>query len=145
MISTPVTSLRDIPASLAAIHDPQERLARIVEMGRAADPLPEACKTDDHLVPGCLSRLWLLCEYRDGKCWFRCDSDSAVVKGIASLICQFYSGRSPQEVLAHEPDFLAQMGIRQHLSANRRNGLARVRGMIAVYAGALCGDAARTS
>lgn len=95
-----------------------------------------ALRVDAHRVEGCLARLWLVAEYRDGRCWFRSESDSLIVKAVAGLICEFYSGRTPAEILAHPPEFLSRLGITQHLTQNRRAGLARVWEIIRAYAGA---------
>jgi cysteine desulfuration protein SufE len=81
---------------------------------------------DAHLVPGCLARLWLIAQFREGRCFFGCDSDSLVVKAIAGLLCDFYSDQAPGEILAHDPRFLAPLGITQHLTPNRRNALSKV-------------------
>lgn len=77
-------------------------------------------------MPGCLANLWLVAETREGRCHFQCDSDSQIVRAVAGLLCDFYSGHTPAEILALEPDFLEQVGINQHLTANRRNVLSRV-------------------
>lgn len=119
---------------LSAASDKQERLAIVVERGRKTGELPPDLKVDANLVPGCLSKLWFVAELREGRCWFRCDSDSAIVKGVASLLCEFYSGHTCAEIVETEPSFLAETGITQHLSANRRNGLARVRELIREFA-----------
>lgn len=116
--------------------DAQSRLALVLERGRRLPPLPENQRVPEHLVPGCLSKLWLVMEFKDGCCHFTCDSDSAVVKGIAGLLGEFYSGHTPEEILAHDAAFLARAGITQHLTANRRNGLARVQEMIRNFASA---------
>lgn len=124
-------------ALLAELKRPknwQERLALVVERGRRLPPLPEELRTEEHRVHGCLSKLWLVMEFRCGRCCFRCDSDSVIVKGIAGILCDFYSGHSPEEVLAVDATFLAEAGITQHLSANRRNSLGRVQGMIFDFA-----------
>jgi cysteine desulfuration protein SufE len=88
--------------------------------------LPEEFKTDAYRVEGCLAQLWLVPERKGALCVFRVDSDSAIMKGIAVLLCDFYSGLTPTEVLEAEPAFLLQAGITQHLAVNRRNGLSRV-------------------
>lgn len=134
MFSALETKDRALSQELTRITDPQQRLAHVVERGRNSQALPLGSKTDANLVPGCLSKLWLVAEGRDGLCWFRSDSESAIVKGVASLLCEFYSGHTPGEILQAEPTFLSQAGITQHLSANRRNGLARIRGLIREFA-----------
>ena len=121
-------------AELQAIRDPQERLAFVVRRGRESAALPAELRSGDRLIPGCLSRLWLLAEVREGRCYFLCDSDSAVVKGIASMLCGFFSGAAPEEILAYEGDFLAEAGIQHHLTPNRRQGLGKVRARIREFA-----------
>ncbi len=117
---------RALTATLSAFTDPQQRLAWLIEQARARPLLDAALRTDAHRVEGCLARLWFVPEFRAGRCHFQSDSDSLVVKSIAGLLCEFYSGHAPAEILAHHPQFLAQLGITQHLTPNRRNALARV-------------------
>jgi cysteine desulfuration protein SufE len=113
-------------AALSQIKDGQERFAYVIERGRRLAPLEESFKSDEFRVEGCLAKLWLAPEFREGKCYFRTDSDSAIMKGISALLCELYSGQRPEEIVKLDPAFLAEVGITQHLSANRRNGLARV-------------------
>lgn len=123
-----------VGAELSAISDSQARLAYVVERGGQQSPFPEAQRTESNRVEGCLARLWLTCEIRAGHCQFACDSDSAVVKGIAVLLCEFYSGQAPAEVVSVEPLFLSEAGLARHLSGNRRNALTRVRETIRAFA-----------
>lgn len=118
----------------AKIYGAPERMARVIERGRAAPQLDPELKNDRHRVAGCLSNLWLVCSFADGKCTFRCDSDSAIVKGIATILCEFYSHHRPEEIIAIDPAFLGPVGITQHLSPNRRNALARVWETIRTFA-----------
>lgn len=113
-------------ARLGAFRHPQERLQWLVEQARQREPLTAECCIEAHRVPGCVANLWLVAESRGGRCEFRCDSDSHIVRAVAGLLCDFYSGASPTEILALPPDFLAEVGINQHLTANRRNVLTRV-------------------
>ncbi len=113
-------------ATLSQISDSQRRFAHVVECGRRQPALEEALKTDQFRVEGCLARLWLVPSFREGRCHFRTDSDSAIMKGVAGLLCEFYSGQTPEEVVTTTPYFLADVGITQHLSPNRRNGLGRI-------------------
>jgi len=113
-------------ADLQFFDDPQDRLAYVVDAAKKRPPLPAEFRTDDHRVEGCLSNLWFVPEFRDGRCWFRVDGDSMIVKGIAGLLAEFYSGEPPKEILKVDPSFLARAGITQHLSQNRKNGLGRV-------------------
>lgn len=113
-------------AQLGGFRHPQERLQWLVEQARRRPALAAELKTEAQRVPGCLANLWLAAETREGRCHFQCDSDSQIVRAVAGLLCDFYSGATPAEILALPPDFLEQVGINQHLTANRRNVLSRV-------------------
>jgi cysteine desulfuration protein SufE len=115
-----------LTAELAALKNGQDRLACLVEKARHRPPLTPEARVDSNLVPGCLAKLWLVPEFYGGRCFFACDSDSLIVKAIAGLLCEFYSGHAPAEILAHNPGFLAPLGITQHLTPNRRNALSKV-------------------
>jgi cysteine desulfuration protein SufE len=116
----------EIISQLAALKNGQDRLAFLVERAKGRPPLAAEFRVDANLIPGCLARLWFVSKFRDGNCFFHCDSDSQVVKAIAGLLCEFYSGHAPAEILAHDPKFLAPLGITQHLTPNRRNALSKI-------------------
>ena len=121
---------------LAAIKNSQERFAHLIAQGRQQPVLEENFRTEAHRVEGCLAKLWFVAEFRDGRCYFRADSDSAIVKGVASLLCSFYSGHLPEEIVVTDPSFLEKVGITQHLTPNRRNSLSRVWEKIRTFAAA---------
>jgi cysteine desulfuration protein SufE len=125
---------QELKASLAQRRDPQERLAWLVEEARRRPMMDAALRTDAHRVEGCLARLWLVRDLREGRCYYQSESDSLIVKAVAGLLCEFYSGHSPAEIRAHPPDFLNELGITQHLTPNRRNGLSRVWTLIREFA-----------
>jgi cysteine desulfuration protein SufE len=114
----------ELTAQLAALKNGQDRLALLIEKARERPSLAPEFREAANLIPGCLARLWFVPQFRDGECFFECDSDSLVVKAIAGLLCEFYSGHAPAEILAHDPKFLAPLGITQHLTPNRRNALS---------------------
>jgi len=120
--------------TLAELPMAQDRLAYIVRRGRAVAALDEALKTESHRVEGCLAKVWFVSEFKEGRCFFAVDSDSAIVKGIAVLLCDFYSGQTPGEILEADPDFLEKFGVTQHLTPNRRNSLAKIRSAIEMFA-----------
>ncbi len=125
---------------LNLIHDPQERLAAVVS--RSARPsLPEAGRAEGLLVPGCVSRVWLTGSCEDGRCRFRCDADSPMVRGLVELLCDLYSGASPPEAAAVEPEVWERCGFTKLLSPTRLNGLAAVRRRIAELAAGFAGQA----
>jgi cysteine desulfuration protein SufE len=112
--------------ALQSLKTTQDRLAWLVRRGRESPPLDSALKTEAHRVEGCLAKVWFIPEFSQGRCHFKIDSNSAVVKGIAVVLCEFYSGCTPEEILATSPAFLEQFGITQHLTPNRRNSLAAI-------------------
>ena len=134
---------------LRFFDDPQDRLAYVVDAAKQRPALPDLFKTDANKIEGCLSNLWFVPEFLDGRCWFRSDADSMIVRGIAGLLTEFYSGEMPEEILRIDPSFLAQAGITQHLSQNRKNGLGRIWQKIqrfaAEHAGAVDGSPATPS
>jgi cysteine desulfuration protein SufE len=115
-----------LTTQLAALANGQDRLALLVEKAKQRSPAAPELREDQNLIPGCLAKLWFIAHFRDEKCFFDCDSDSLVVKAIAGLLCDFYSGQPPAEILAHDPRFLAPLGITQHLTPNRRNALSKI-------------------
>ena len=126
----------ELTTQLAALKNGQDRLAFLVEKARARPPLAPELRVADNLIPGCLAKLWFMAAFRDQKCFFDCDSDSLVVKAVAGLLCDFYSGHAPAEIFAHDPKFLAPLGITQHLTPNRRNALSKIWERIRQFAGA---------
>jgi cysteine desulfuration protein SufE len=111
---------------MSFLPDRFERFTYIVDYGKDRESLPESLRTDTFRVEGCQSQLWLVPEFHDGVCAFKADSDSAIVKGIATIICDYYSGETPETILGGNVDFLQEVGVDQHLSSNRRNGLGKV-------------------
>jgi len=111
---------------ITLIPDAYERLGYIVDRGKKAEGLPDDLRIDSFKIEGCMSQLWVVPSFQDGLCTFLSESDSAIVKGIASLLCDFYSEAKPEEIVKTDADFLGEVGITQHLTPNRRNGLSRI-------------------
>ena len=95
----------------------------LIELGKALEAYPEEEKTEDKLIKGCQSRVWLDYELKDGKLYFRADSDAIITKGIISLLISVYSGRTPEEIAADDFGFVNEIGLRENLSPTRANGL----------------------
>lgn len=95
----------------------------LIELGKGLQPFPEDKKTEDRLIKGCQSRVWLDCENRDGRLWFTADSDAIITKGIISLLIDVYSGCTPEEIAGDDFAFLEEIGLRENLSPTRANGL----------------------
>lgn len=95
----------------------------IIELGKSLAAFPESSKTDDKLIKGCQSRVWLDYKLEDGKIHFMADSDAIITKGIISLLIRIYSGRSPKEILSSDFSVVEKIGLRENLSPTRANGL----------------------
>ena len=95
----------------------------LIELGKALEAYPEEKKTEEKLIKGCQSRVWLDYELKDGKLYFRADSDAIITKGIISLLISVYSGRTPAEIAADDFGFIDQIGLKENLSPTRANGL----------------------
>ena len=118
----------------AIIEDAQERFAAVVDRARTRPPLSEIERTEANRVKGCISLAWVVAELRDGRCFFRSDADSPLVRGLLALLCDFYSEATPAEVATTEPVLLEALGLTKNLSPTRLNGLRSVRAKIRDFA-----------
>jgi len=123
-----------IRRTLATIDDPQERLTAALDWKSALDPLREEERVEENRVRGCMSRVWLAANVETGRCRFRVDSDSVLVRGLVTLLCGIYDGVPPEEVVAVEPEVMEEVGIVRNLSPTRQNGLAAVRHALVDFA-----------
>ena len=103
----------------------------LIELGKSLKDFPESSKTDDNLIKGCQSRVWLDYDIREGRIFFNADSDAIITKGIISLLIRIYSGRTPEEILSSDFSVVDKIGLKENLSPTRANGLvsmiARIR------------------
>ena len=111
-----------------------DRYQLLIDLGGDLEPLPEEYKTDNNLIEGCQSRVWLQADLVDGKVQFRAESDALIVKGIVSLLIKVYSGHTPDEILEVEPYFVEAIGLKEHLSPTRSNGLLAMIKQMRLYA-----------
>ena len=95
----------------------------LIELGKSLEAFPEEKKTEEYLIKGCQSRVWLDAEEKDGKLYFSADSDAIITRGIISLLIGVYSGRTREEILADDFGFVAEIGLKENLSPTRANGL----------------------
>jgi cysteine desulfuration protein SufE len=95
----------------------------LIELGKALEPFPEEKRTEDRLIKGCQSRVWLDASLQEGRLFFQADSDAIITKGIISLLIGVYSGRTPEEIAADDFGFIAEIGLKENLSPTRANGL----------------------
>ena len=106
----------------------------IIELGKSQPLIDPQYKDDAHLIPGCQSQVWLHAEMNDGKLFFRADSDAIITKGIINLLIRVLSGHTPQEILASDLGYIDKIGIKEHLSPTRSNGLLSMIQQIRGYA-----------
>lgn len=122
-----MTSISDIQAEIAEnfsfLPQWEERYAYLIELGQKLPPLPDELKTEDIIVRGCQSTVWLQRECRDGKVFLQADSDSLIVKGLAALLMQVFSGQDAAAITQAELTFFEETGLNSHLSSQRSNGL----------------------
>jgi len=95
----------------------------LIELGKSLDAFPEGKKTEDRLIKGCQSRVWLDAEERDGRLYFTADSDAIITRGIIALLIDVYSGRTREEIAGDDFGFVAEIGLKENLSPTRANGL----------------------
>ena len=114
--------------------DWSERYQYLIDLGRKLPPFPEDWKTDEHRLHGCQSLVWIVAEGDAARLDFHAISDSAIVSGLVYLALRVYSGRSAEDIVATEPDYLAAIGLGQHLSPTRSNGLAALLAFIRDHA-----------
>jgi cysteine desulfuration protein SufE len=113
-----------IKEEFAFFSDWTERYQYLIDLGRKLPPFPDAWKTEEHRLLGCQSMVWIVPQGDAQRLEFRAASDSAIVSGLIFLALRVYSGRPAAEILATEPDYIADIGLAKHLSPTRSNGLA---------------------
>lgn len=118
----------------SVLPDWQERYKHIIKTGQKLPPLDEKHKVEENLVRGCQSQVWLNTRFEDGKIIFEADSDAAITKGLVALMVNFYSGEEPDTIMTTNPDFIKKIGMQEHLSPTRSNGLASMIKQMKIYA-----------
>lgn len=113
--------------------DWEEKYKILIKLGKNLPELAEEYKTDSNLIRGCQSQVWLQANFDNKNIEFLSDSDAAITKGIVALLVKIYSGATPDEIINTQPTFLEDIGIRDHLSMNRANGLAAMIKQISIY------------
>ena len=126
--------INQLKKQFTALEDWTDRYALLIDMGKSLPLLPDAEKTEKLLIKGCQSRVWIKAELKDGKVFFKADSDAVITKGLAALLLHVFSGQSPQTILDTPVDFLDQIGLKEHLSPTRSNGLNDMIKQIKLYA-----------
>lgn len=125
---------QDIVDEFEPLEDWMDRYQLIIEMGGQLEEMPQEYKTQEFLIEGCQSRVWIKPEVRDGKIFFYGDSDAIIVKGIVSLLFRVLNNRTADEILNSELFFIDSIGLKEHLSPTRSNGLVSMLKQMKLYA-----------
>lgn len=130
-----INELQDeVVEEFSDFDDWMDKYQLLIDLGNELKPLDEKYKTEQNLIDGCQSRVWLQCDFVDGNLVFTADSDALIVKGIIALLIQVISGHTPKEILDADLYFIDKIGLRDHLSPTRSNGLLAMVKQIKAYA-----------
>ena len=130
-----INELQDnVIEEFSAFDDWMDKYALLIDLGNSLPPLEEKYKSESNLIEGCQSRVWLQADYEDGKILFKGESDAVIVKGIVSLLINIISGHTPQEILDTDLYFIEKIGLKEHLSPTRSNGLVAMVKQMRMYA-----------
>lgn len=124
----------EVIEEFSEMSDWMDRYQLLIDLGEEQENLPAADKTEQNLIDGCQSRVWLQCDDVDGKLVFTADSDALIVKGIIALLVRVLSGQTPKDILDADLYFIDRIGLREHLSPTRSNGLLAMIKQIKAYA-----------
>jgi cysteine desulfuration protein SufE len=124
----------EIIEEFAGFDDWMDKYQLLIDLGNEQDPLDEKYKTEQNLIDGCQSRVWLQADYEDGMIHFTAESDALIVKGIVALLIRVLSGHTPQEILEADLYFIEAIGLKEHLSPTRSNGLLAMVKQMRMYA-----------
>jgi cysteine desulfuration protein SufE len=124
----------EIIDEFSGLDDWMDKYQLLIDLGNEQEPLDEKYKIESNLIDGCQSRVWLQADYIDGKINFSAESDALIVKGIVALLIRVLSGHTPQEILDADLYFIEEIGLKEHLSPTRSNGLLAMVKQMRVYA-----------
>jgi cysteine desulfuration protein SufE len=124
----------EIVSEFSMFDDWMERYEYIIELGKGLPIIEEQFKTEDNIIKGCQSKVWVHAEEKEGKVIFSADSDAILTKGIIAILIRAFSNQTPAEILAANTDFIDEIGLKEHLSATRANGLVSMIKKIKMYA-----------
>ena len=124
----------EIIEEFSGLEDWMDKYQLLIDLGNELAPLDERYKTEQNLIDGCQSRVWLQADYEDGQIHFSAESDALIVKGIVSLLIRVLSDHTPQEILDADLYFIEEIGLKEHLSPTRSNGLVAMVKQIRAYA-----------
>ena len=124
----------EIIEEFSGFDDWMDKYQLLIDLGNEQEPLEDKYKTEQNLIDGCQSRVWLVADFTDDKIHFRAESDALIVKGIVSLLIRVLSDHTPQEILDADLYFIDEIGLKEHLSPTRSNGLLAMVKQMRMYA-----------
>ena len=124
----------EVIAEFSDFTDWMDKYQLLIDLGNELEPLDEKYKNESNLINGCQSRVWIQADYHDGLVYFTAENDALIVKGLIALLLRVLSGHTPQEILDADLYFIEQIGLKDHLSPTRSNGLLAMVKQIRVYA-----------
>ena len=124
----------EIIEEFSGFDDWMDKYQLLIDLGTSQPPLDEKYKTEQNLIDGCQSRVWLQADYVDGKIHFTAESDALIVKGIIALLIRVFNGQTPHDILDANLHFIDDIGLREHLSPTRSNGLLAMVKQMRMYA-----------
>lgn len=125
---------KEIVDEFSMFDDWMERYEYIIELGKSLPIIEEQYKTEDNIIQGCQSKVWVHAEEKDGRVFFTADSDAILTKGIIAILIRSFSNQTPAAILEANTDFVDEIGLKEHLSATRANGLVSMIKKIKMYA-----------
>jgi cysteine desulfuration protein SufE len=125
---------KEIVNEFSFFDDWMQRYEHMIELGKSLPLIPEVYKTDDNIIKGCQSKVWVHAELEDDKLHFTADSDAIIIKGIIALLIRVFSNQHPSDILNADTTFIDQLGLKKHLSPTRANGLLSMIKQIKLYA-----------
>jgi cysteine desulfuration protein SufE len=123
-----------VVSEFSLFDDWMDKYNYLIEIGKSIPIIDESYKTNQYVITGCQSKVWLHADYRDGNIFFSADSDAIITKGIVNLLIRVLSGHTPDEILNADMDFIDKVGLREHLSPTRSNGLTSMVKQMKLYA-----------
>jgi cysteine desulfuration protein SufE len=125
---------QEIVEEFSLFDDWMDKYNYIIDVGKSIDKIDEKYKKNQYLISGCQSQVWVHAEYRDGKVYFQADSDALITAGIVGLLMRVMSGQTPEEIIRADLSFIDEIGLKEHLSQTRSNGLVNMIKQMKLYA-----------
>ncbi len=124
----------EIIEEFSIFNDWLDKYDYLIELGNELPEIDQEYKTDEYLINGCQSKVWLNADYKDGKIWYHADSDAIIVRGIVALLVKALNGQPPEEIIGNDLYFIDEIGLKQNLSPTRSNGLVAMVKKMKTYA-----------